>query len=259
MTLMEQVLVIAVVASLVTIGIPTAKHLFNNMETTGGVKNMIGSTLSAAKAMAAREQQYVGIRFQHALDKDDPDKSPLTKQQYMIYIQNRPPKTIPTKFSDKHIFTAIEGIEPIKLPDNIGVMDYLKTDNYFLSNNSDMDEDREIWDISTFSIIFSPSGKIVHRFVQVRNRDDEDAGLTSEDDIFNTRERVDMDHALFLQDNNTSVVNQFNLYEEQSRQRFFIYDRNEFKTIEPILRWTNFMSQQEMIYINPYTGTFIER
>ena len=90
-------------------------------------------------------------------------------------------------------FRAVEGIKPIKLPGSVGVMD-LYTAGNFVSDDSYIDEPNEVTDATSFSIIFSPSGKLVIHDVRVRNRDGKTEGTEtlnkSKDDIFNTLTKI---------------------------------------------------------------------
>jgi hypothetical protein len=269
LSLLEETLVVAIVAVLIFLAVPAARYLFNTLETPAGVKALIGSALSSAKAIAAREQRYVGIRFQHACYIDtqgniQPEESPLKMPQYMIFIEYQPVGQ--TASNDQDTFTAIEGIEPIKLPENIGVMDLTLTPNpgqtELINNNGEIDEDSELLDTTTFSIIFSPAGKLVVREVLTRNRD----GLTSgdarksEDDIINTWGQVENGYAMFWQDND--VFSGLRLIQEPSRRSFIIYDRTVLRGLPDNERYDRYLKDlkdKQMIYINPYTGTFINR
>lgn len=265
LSLIEETLVVAVVAVLLFLAVPAAKYLFNNMETPAGVRALISSALDSARAIAAREQRYVGIRFQHACYIDpqgniQPELSPLKMPQYMVFVGYQPPRQ--TASNDQDTFTAIEGIEPIKLPENIGVMDLIiDQDNVnLIDNDSEIDEDRELLDTTTFSIIFSPSGRIVVRNVLTRNRDGFTSGMTStsEDDTFNVKLQVEAGYAVFCQDED----NILGLQKEPSRRNFVIYDRNILRSLAPGQRYSMYLEEledKEMIYINPYTGTFINR
>ncbi len=269
LSLIEETLVVAIVAVLLFLAVPAAKYLFNMMQTPAGVKAMIGSALNSAKAIAARDQQYVGIRFQHACYKDTqgnihPEQSPLKMPQYMIFIEYRPPKQIGN--TDQDIFTAVEGIEPVKLPENIGVMDLVINRTHAIQSYGDINTDVYLSDTTTFSIVFAPSGKIVVMDVQTRNEDNEsNPGSTiSKDDIFNTEQQVHDGVAKFLQDDYPA----FGLGQEPSRRCFIIYDRSVLLSLPKNERYTLASGQpgylenlknRNMIYINPYTGTFINK
>lgn len=259
MTLVEQLVVVTAVAALVVFGIPAVKQLFNTMETPAGAKSVIGSALSTAKALAVKHQQYVGIRFQHAYSIDDPDSSVMTRPQYMVFIKYRPPGSIDTLQTEADLFTVISGIEPIKLPTNIGVMDlYINQQNYDPINDNALEDPEYLTDAATFSIIFSPNGKIIVRNVQVRNRDNEISSNVSEDDIFNTLPVVEDEFAIFLQDDYPSL----GLETEPSRRSFILYNRNDFASVDPQERYSEYIEENLdslTVYINPYTGTMVNR
>ena len=82
-----------------------SKFLF---QTQSGTESLVSAALASARAMAAKEQHYAGIRFQQD----------STGNQYMIFILHDFEKT-----GLSPGFRAIEGIKPIKLPENSRVMD----------------------------------------------------------------------------------------------------------------------------------------
>ena len=167
-TLTELLVVVVVMALLVGIGVPAAKQLMSSFETTSGVQNTIEAALSAARALAIKEQTYAGVRFQKIWRDYDPDNAP----HYMIFIVHEPGLA-----PFVNAFRAVEGLKPIRLAENFGVMDlWIKTDYIgdpegteeliqVIGNDSAsdarIDEQREFDDTTTFSIIFSPSGKAV--------------------------------------------------------------------------------------------------
>ena len=79
LTLTETTIVIAIVALLAVLGLPAARVMFNSMvQSPAGTKAMIGAALSSARAIAAKERRYAGVRFQEDYNGD----------QYMIFIIN---------------------------------------------------------------------------------------------------------------------------------------------------------------------------
>ena len=98
-TLTEMTVVIAVVALLTVFGLPAIRAFFSSFETQGGTKAMISAALSSARAIAAKEQHYAGIRFQED----------LYGHQYIIFIIQDPA-------IGAYFFRAVEGLESIKLP-----------------------------------------------------------------------------------------------------------------------------------------------
>ncbi len=258
LTLMEMTVVIAVMALLAVFGLPAIRALINSFESEGGAKCMISASLASARAIAAKEHHYAGIRFQKLYDPNDPD--PLNAPQYMVFIIHDPEAT-----GLAPGFRAVKGIKPIKLPDSVGVMDlrYRTNPNPWYSGDepidedNDIDEPNEVRDTTTFSVIFSPSGKLLIHDVRVRNRDGERDSSSTEsyDDIFNKDEKVEAEEAMFYQDDYADL----GLGQESSRRSFIIYDKSEFNKVDESRRWSDYLKYLEVIYINPYTGTMIKR
>ena len=212
---------------------------------------MISAALASARAIAAKEHHYAGIRFQKAYDPNDPD--PLNAPQYMVFIVLEEPSNMGGLTIG---FRAVEGINPIKLPDSVGVMDLRKNYN---EKVVDVISDVDITDTTTFSIIFSPSGKLVIHDVRVRNRDGDYRPINpddSMDDIFNSPVNIDIHNTgMFVQDDYAHL----GLGTEPSRNRFIIYDKSEFNKVDENRRWSDYLKYLELIYINPYTGTMIKK
>ncbi|MGD0551648.1 MAG: hypothetical protein ABSB25_03240 [Sedimentisphaerales bacterium] len=259
-TLAEMVVVIGIAALMLGLAVPAANMLLNSFESESGAKSIISSAMASARAIASKEQRYAGIRFQKLGDPSHPEKA----SQYIIFI-----------IHDTNImaygFRAVEGIQPIKLPDSIGVMDMTIVPTRNIPNpinpssqleiNQDnlINDNFELLDTSTFSIIFSPSGKLVIQGVRVRNRNGQ-TDDSSNDDIFNTIYNVETSRiAMFYQDDYWIAPTNLGLGPEPSRNSFVIYDTKKLKQVDQNLRWTNYLSQLKRIYINPYTGTIINK
>lgn len=269
LTLIEMTLVVATIALLVGFGIPAVRALVHSFETQDGTRGVISAALSSARAMAVKHQRYAGIRFQKkctSLDQADPLKRVAEAPQYMIFIIHEEPR----KMGDLTIgFRAVEGLEPIKLPDTIGVIDLTE-----VTDDADIDSDVELNDATAFSIIFSPAGKLLVHDVRTRNRDgihdpasaaaDPDATDTSLDDIFNSvrnvvpssgsaRDRV----GAFIQDDYDS----WGLEREASRTSFTIYEPQKLRSaFEDQTAWSEYLSllpAETRVYVSPYAGTLI--
>lgn len=254
-TLTEMTVVVAVIALLVTIGLPAIRAFYGAFESEGSVRGLVSAGFAAARATAASQQRYAGIRFQKAHNPDDPEQ--LEASQYMIFIVHDFGRT-----GRANGFRVVEGIKPIKLPETIGLMDStLIRENINLDANWEPSGLQELNDLTSFSIIFSPSGKMIMHDVRVRNRDGApkwpDFLDNSQDDVFNTQSRVtDPDNpvGMFIQDDYPSL----GLAEEQSRNSFIIYDRKEFKhAYEENEPYSSYLERLVPIYINAYTGTII--
>jgi len=276
LTLTELAVVIAVMALLAGLALPAARMVMASFESGDSAKSMISAALASARALAAAKDSYVGIRFQKAYNPDAPDPlNPLTAPQYMIFIvKDADPEPNGTGLANG--FRAVEGCKPIKLPDSIGVMDLVVVNRRVsgtailfadepIDTDAEIDAPEELRDTTTFSVIFSPSGKLLIQEVRVRNRHGIPdtagrAGDISSDDVFNKKAQVDAGLAMFYQDDAAYLP--MGLGPEYSRNRFIIYDRDKFARAYKTLRaWSDYLAAltTETIYLNPYTGTIISK
>jgi type II secretory pathway pseudopilin PulG len=262
-TLTEMVVVIGAVAVLTALGLPAIRAFIKSFESEATAKGAISASLASARATAAKEQRYAGVRFQQKWEEGGKEGC-----QYMIFIIHDQQET-----GLEHGFRAVKGVNPIKLPDHVGVMDLRVRTNYGANYNDAEDsedqtiigfDDRiddieELRDATTFSIVFSPSGKLVIRDVRVRNKDGEprpDGLNDSGDDIFNSPVNIEENNTgMFVQDDYAYL----GLGQEPSKKSFVIYDRNVFKNVNQDDRYKDCLKNIEPIYINPYTGTLIDR
>jgi len=238
-TLTEMTITVAVAAFLTVLALPSIRSFTESLTTGSGAKAMISAAFASARALAAKNQTYTGIRFQCDQNGD----------QYMIYIEKRLENLVSG-------FCAVDGLKPIKLPEGIGVMDLLYNQDQDISTKSELDRPDNFTDTTTFSIVFSPSGKLVIQDVRVRNRD----GVfnnTSLDPLFNTDDNVEDGIGIFIQDDYPALK----IEPEQSRRCFAIYDKTIFSQLQTDEDYREFISQlrESMTYINPHTGTFINR
>ena len=119
-TLTEMVVVVSIAALMLGLAVPATNMLLNSFESESGAKSIISAALASARAMAAKDQRYAGIRFQKRYDPNNPD--PLNESQYIIFIVYDHDRT-----GLANGFRAADGIQPIKLPDSIGVMDLISS------------------------------------------------------------------------------------------------------------------------------------
>jgi prepilin-type N-terminal cleavage/methylation domain-containing protein len=243
-SLVELIVVLGILAALAALAIPGIKAMQKSFDSTGA-DSMISTALSTARTLAIKNQRYAGLRFQKAYDSND---------QYMIFIVN----DNDIRKNMKYIFRAIEGYKPIKLPECIGVID-LKLDDDPIVLNDNINEEWELTDTTTFSIVFSPSGKLAIHDIEVRNRDGgDDNDKTSDDEIFNTYVKV-TDSAnpagKFLQDYNPRKEG---LGREQSRKNFIIYEREKFDRSDTNQRF-DYLKTLKPNCLNPYTGEILKK
>ena len=259
LTIVELLVVIGIIAAVVAISLPAINAMQKSFDSTGA-ESMINAALSTARTLAISRQQYVGVRFQTAYDVNDV----LDEDQYMIFVIHDKDKAVWVCG-----FVAVEGYKPIKLPSNIGVIDKTLrtprsatvidcsgsyTENSLTSFNTIATPD--IVDTTTFSIVFSPAGKLVLHEVRCRNKDGA-TNNSSKDNVFNTKSNVEAaaPTGMFVEDYQTDI---FGLGVEKSRNKFYIYNRQELRKItNPTDRW-DYIDKIGAVYINPYTGGIIE-
>jgi len=258
LTLPELIVAIATIALLVGIGLPAIRALLNSFETQSGAKTLISTALASARAIAAKEQSYAGVRFQRD------SKS----NQYMILIVHEEP----AKMDGLTIgFRAIKGVKPIKLPEKVSVVDLTYNPDVInpvgdgiVDNDIELSEPNVVTDTTTFSIIFSPAGKLVIHDVRVRNRDgiylpnNGNSNKYSLDDVFNSDVNINnYGVGVFIQDDYPVI----GLAAELSRNSFaIIYEKDVFEQVRGRGRgWSDYLAQiaAKRIYINSYTGTMI--
>lgn len=263
-TLNELLVVMAIIVVLAFLAVPAAKELTKSFESTAGLRTVISAALSNARAIAANEQKYAGIRFQQDAD----------GRQYMIFIVHDPDPA-PNGTGLANGFRALEGKKPIGLPKNTGVMDLKIRLNHGNSivdasdprdedivSDVEINEDFELTDTTTFSIVFSPTGKLVIHDVRIRNKTGktDDSGT---DDVFNTINNIadaDADgdgiaFGMFEQDDYANL----GLGQESSRNCFVLYNQKDLKAVRDINRWTDYLQNLDVIYVNPHTGEIINK
>ncbi len=242
-SLTEILVVIAVMAILMGVSIPAAKQLMGSFESSTGTRQLINAALSNARAIAVRNQTYAGVRFQE-------DTNGNT---YIIFIEHDKGAT-----GLANGFRAVTGRKPMKLSEDVGVL------TNFPFVDTDLDTPEELNDAITFSIIFTPQGKLTVHPVRVRNYEGATEGdLPSfcPDNIFNIQPRVDGDLAMFYQDDyflgNSGGYPDMGLGEEDSTQGFRLFSKSDFKSVESNFRWKDYFATLNPEYISPYTGELV--
>jgi prepilin-type N-terminal cleavage/methylation domain-containing protein len=275
-SLVELLVVLVIVASLIALAIPAINAMQKSFGSTGA-EGMISTALSTARTLAIKNGHYAGVRFQKEYNIKDPQ---INAAQYMIFVVNDADIS-----NVNEAFRAVEGYKPIKLPENVGVIDMIRrtsnadnaTDpqtryaNERPLQESDLDDsdsaniypnnnNMNITDTSAFSILFSPAGKLIIQDIRIRNKDgifrppDPD-GKTSDDKVFNSTDSITINNiGQFVQDDYAN----FGLGGEQSRREFVLYDREKFEKMTTSTQRMNYLKELKPMYINPYTGEIIK-
>ena len=266
LTLTEMAVVAAIIGLLVALGIPAVRTVVHSFESESGTRSMIASALASARAIAANRQQYAGIRFQ-------PDAE---GRQHMIFIIHDPAVLA-------RGFRAVPGAKPMALPPSVAVMDMrvranraatvaacsdpneMPLDVVHLDDTDPANLDPNgsnvyLYDTRTFSIVFSPAGRVVSQVVRVRNRqgiyqpDNSVAAKTSTDDVFNSLVNIEQyNRGRFIQDDYPPL----GLGAEHGRHRFVICNRLQMDDATAQERFDHLRSL-EPIYVSPYTGELLE-
>ncbi|MBW8035251.1 MAG: prepilin-type N-terminal cleavage/methylation domain-containing protein [Planctomycetes bacterium] len=244
-SLPETIVVMGVIGLLAGIGVPAVKGVLASFESSDRVRDVIGAALSSGRAIAIKEQKYAGVRFQRDLAGD----------QYMIFIVHDQAAT-----DLAYGFRSVIGRNPVRLPRGGGVMDLrLRTktgsgeaqypDDEPIASDGQIDSDEELRDTTTFSVVFSPSGKLVTHEVRVRG---------TGGGVFGDSTVVDAGNAMFYHDYYPAM----GLGQEPSRNRFVVFNRSKFSDQPFTSRWTGYLGGLQTakeVYINPYNGQLISR
>ena len=272
---------VSIMAILMAISVPAAKSLMASFDSGTGVRQLINAALSNARAIAVRQQTYAGVRFQQDANGDT----------YMIFIVSDP---TPNRADG---FRVVKGRKPMKLPENVGVMDtsyflrvYSGTGELQSATMKPLDDtvlsdapgnmvtiagqSRNLYylDATTFSIVFNASGKLSSTMVWIRNIDSisdtpGEVGNNSSDNIFNKKDVVEGDYyppyeAMFCQDDyggspTALYITKFGIGPEWSRQSLIVFDKNDYRQAPQTARVTNYLSALKPEYISPYTGELV--
>jgi prepilin-type N-terminal cleavage/methylation domain-containing protein len=261
-SLTELLVAMSVVGVLAGIGLPAVKQVIKSFESSDRVKDVVAAAMSNARARALARNTYTGIRFQRNAAGD----------QYMIFIeQDENVGPGHAQLQMKPGFRAIQGKNPVRLPRQGAVMDLRIKDDYSLItayttdrhvrvldsggaidyelSDESIDKAHELLDAETFSVIFSPQGKLVMSDLRVAHVgvNDVDSGGGDVFDISGC--------GMFVQDDIAGVEG---LQLEPSRNNFVIVDIAKFNAAPVGERYSRCLQYLKPIYVNPYNGELIK-
>lgn len=273
LTLVEMLVVVGIMAALVGVGLPAVRALLRSFDSEDSVRTMIQTVLSSARAMALEQQRYIGVRFQ-----EDPNG-----HTYMVLITEGVDSPVSaTKFK------AVGGIRPVRLPDAYGIMDLTVVRKRSLTSNDFeevrlaesgtlddaqkdalLNQSKERTDMATFSVVFSPVGRVVTHVVRVSNKEGQldtkaHGSEDVQDDIFNKKGTVDRGLSLLYQDDYFGQLNNsygdLGLGPEPSRQGFVIYTRRMLNVaLQNRKAWSDYLkglARDSQVYVSPM-GTLV--
>lgn len=257
-SLVELLVALGIIAALAAIAIPSIKAMQKSFDSTGA-ESMISSALATARTIAISRQKYAGVRFQKIYD----NNNVFDADQYMIFIVFDNADEVTNWICG---FVAVDGYKPIKLPANVTVIDKTIASNRLegekncggnygereINSASELSSIACFSDTTTFSIIFSPTGKLAKQDVRCRGR----RNLNGEDRVFNEKSNIEAvnPYGMFLEDTGHFS---FGIGAETSRKMFYILEKDKFKKMNDIQRW-NYLHELKLISINPYTGELIK-
>jgi prepilin-type N-terminal cleavage/methylation domain-containing protein len=259
LTLTEMLVALAVVVIVGSVAVPVVLSLKDALRGAANTQTIVSTALQNARAIAMREGQYAGVRFQR--DKDG--------NQYAIYIVHIPQGAGAADGMTVY-YKAVEGRKPIRLPDDMAVADMVVgstnspvyTDRTFSDfNQTNVSENSSITDITSFSVIFDSSGKLVKVKCRMRNRhgkfrpNDGGAEGDSNDKMFNSEANVEAGIAEFIQDDYADL----GLGGELSRVQFKIFDAMKYKELGTSQKRFEYLNDDDddglpYVYVNQYTG-----
>ena len=247
MTLMEVTVVVGIIAVLVGFGAPAVRALLDSFQNEAATRMMVNAALDSARSLASVHGD-VGVRFQKAYNRTNPSNV-LDADQYMVLVKldnegDRPKKG----------FSVLEGHKPVRLPDRFGVMDL------YAGSGSGTEVDRNtafdseaIRDLTTFTVVFSRTGKLDRRDVQV-------ISLHDDDRTFNTRKKLDActtcPPPVFLIDD---VIAGGSEDVEISRDQLVIYDRQKFRrALQEGQPYEDCLKSLPRVFVAPYAGRLMQ-
>ncbi|MBN2376728.1 MAG: prepilin-type N-terminal cleavage/methylation domain-containing protein [Sedimentisphaerales bacterium] len=242
-SLVEMLVVIAIISVMIGVAALNAGDILRTQRISSA-RNLIRNSLAQAQAYAQTNRKYAGLRFQF-------DRNGWSAgRQYMVLIEKVPESVTAYEFN------PIPNSKPLALPKNIGVITLpldlqLLTEDQWLDDDPTLDGSDVLAGSTTFSIIFSPTGQLVVKDVNLKER-------FVNDPVVNTLADVNLGVSLLYRDTWAGAGEADWCVKEPSALDLFICETSQLRDTNPDLRYTNYVADLEPILINVYTGTFIE-
>ncbi|MCK4628347.1 MAG: prepilin-type N-terminal cleavage/methylation domain-containing protein [Sedimentisphaerales bacterium] len=264
-TLVEMLVVVSIVAVLAALVLPNTMGIIRSHR-AAATKNLIKNAMAQAKAHAAVTQKYAGVRFQFTKDQWQ------NNRQYLVLIENEPGIVLGLSSQYQKRFITVRNAKAAALPVGMGVISIRDFEEALFNLGGVVPDDNTIdgiKGITTFSIIFSPTGQLVSKDVCLVPRDDlDELNNIILDTIINDMDTVDSGDALLYCDNTEipgSWLTQGWCVKEFSALGLYIFDADKLMSIDGLnmspddraVERAIYIQSLEPILINIYTGTII--
>ncbi len=242
-TLVEILIVVVIIAIMLTVTLPAVVGMVRSQKMSSA-QNLVRSLLAQARAYAAKEQKYAGVRFQQAAN----------GRQYAVVIEH--------VANDIRAYIAVPNSKPLALPAGIGLISGQIDDNAIADKDAFLGDDNLMAGARTFSIIFSPTGQLVVKQVAVQQRDLKDKvfGSMADTETKPPLSLLSYDRYYPGTDNGAAPW----CLPENSTTGMYIYDMSTLAEIPPGARYSAFFAHYagektvKRILINIYTGMIME-
>jgi type II secretory pathway pseudopilin PulG len=239
-TLIELTIVMAIIIILAAISIPALSNMTAGAS-TNAARTMLRSAFSSARAKAAASQAYVGVRFQQT----DEGKT------YAVFVE-----PVPEQTASFLVLQATSQTEPIALPDGVELipnMDGIASPDDYMADH--------LKELTTFTVLFAPDGRIIRKRVQVRRRTfPSDPRMY--DVIFNNPQDPNVADYLLLEDrylplDDPTTEPPVDNYNEISQVSLMIYEQEKRKNAGQT-PYTGYVRAQALRqHLNVYTGDLV--